>query len=456
MSLRARSADRRFLLELWSLAAPISLQQLVTSSLFHLVTAILLSRLGEAALGAVSLVGRLGGVLGLVLGGIGGGVGVFCAQLGGRGDREGAARMLGAGLLAAVAVALPPAAAAALAPAWVLRLLSDDPAVVEAGSAYLPLVALQYPLIALSIVFSAAARSLGRPRLPLVTAAIGAAVSALLGFGLILGRLGLPAWGVRGAGAAALAARILECALLLAALYLGRASSASPVPPPAMRRARASLRRFLAPTWPLVLNELLWSTGLFAYVAVYARMGAGPLAAIGVLTPIEWVCIDVFVGLGGAAGILLGRELGAGREELAYDHAVRLSLLGPALAVAAGAVIALSADLLLAPFAGIGPAALADARGLLWMFAGTLWIKVSTMIACMGVLRCGGDTRFMLLVNAGGTWLVGVPLACAALALGLPVHAVYACALLEELLKMIVWTRRLRSRRWLGRLEAAA
>jgi len=456
MSLRARCSDRDFLRLLVSLAAPISLQQLVTSSLFHLVNAILLSRLGEAALGAVSLVGRLGGVVGLVLGGIGGGVGMFCAQLGARGDRDGVARMLGAGLLAAGALTVPLALAAALAPGAVLGLLSADRGVVEAGSAYLPLLALQYPLLALIIVLSSAARSLGRPRLPLVTAAIGAAASTLLSYGLILGRLGLPALGVQGAGAAALLSRLLECALLIGALYLAPSASPTAVPLPALPLRRGALRSFFAPTWPLVLNELLWSLGMFAYFAVYARMGAGPLAAMGVLTPIQWVCIDVFVGIGSAAGILLGRELGAGNEERAYDYAVRLSLLGPALAAVAGVAIALSADLLLAPFTGVGPAALTDARIMLCMFAATLWIKVSTMISCMGVLRSGGDTRFMLIFNAGGTWLVGVPLSCAALALGLSIHAVYACALLEEFVKMLLWTHRLRSRRWLGRLEAAA
>ncbi|EYF01003.1 MATE family efflux transporter [Chondromyces apiculatus] len=467
MSLRARCTDRDFLRRLVGLAAPISIQQLVTSSLFHLVNAILLSHLGEAALGAVSLVGRMGGIASLVLGGIAGGVSMFCAQLGARsdrgdrgnhsarGDRDDIARVLGAGLLVTSAFTLPLALAAALAPGAVLHLLSSDPGVIEAGSAYLPLLALQYPLLAVILVFSAAARSLGRPRLPLVTAGIGAAVSTLLSYGLVLGRLGLPALGVHGAGVAALLSRLLEAALLVGALYLGPRTTPRAVPLPALPFRDGTLSRFLAPTWPLVLNELLWALGTFAYVAIYARMGTGPLAAIGVLTPIQWVCIDVFVGLGSAAGILLGQELGAGNEARAYDLAVRISIVGPAFAALGGVVIAFASGLLLAPFSGVGPAALGGARTMLFMFAATLWIQVSTMISCLGVMRAGGDTRFMLLFNTGGTWLLGLPLACAAFALGLPIEAVFACTLVEEFLKMLLWTHRLRSRRWMRDLGAA-
>ena len=78
------------------------------------------------------------------------------------------------------------------------------------------------------------------------------------------------------------------------------------------------------------------------------------------------------------------------------------------------------------------------------------------MILTGAVLNAGGDSRFVLVMESLATWVVGVPTAfVAAFVFGFPVWAVYLVLSLEEVVRLAVGWRRLRSGLWLHNLTAA-
>lgn len=452
--LRDRVADNRaFLGSALALAIPISLQHVLTS-LFSFIDVVMLGQVGDVAVASAALGGKLFGVLSLVLSGIGGGVAIFAAQYWGKGERAGVGHVLGAGLRFGLGAALPVALVSWLAPYWLIARFTDDAALIETAGGFLRILAIGFPLAALTATCAAAARATDAVRAPLVASTTALCVNLAINYALIGGHLGLPAVGARGAAIGTAVARAVECALLCAMLYRAR-SAAAPRPSMVLRVPAALVRRFSAQVWPLAFNELMWSLGLFVYFVVYARMGTHNLAAVSIVAPIESICIDLFVGFGAAAAIVLGRELGAGRGEVAYDYARRFAVLGPVLAVGVGGVILALRDPLLSLFGGAGADALASARDILLVVAVSLWFKVFNMIACMGILRSGGDTRFVMVFDVGAIWVIGIPAAViAGLVLKLPVAAVYAIVLIEELAKFFLWRWRIRSRRWMNSLIA--
>lgn len=448
---RRVAADRAFLRAALALALPISLQQVLTS-VFSLLDVVMLGQVGDVAVASAALGGKLFGVLSLVLSGIGGGVAIFAAQYWGRGDRAGIAQVLGAGLRFALGAALPVAGLAWIAPHWLIGHLSSDPALVETAGSFLRTLAIGFPLAAVTAMFAAAARASDAVRAPLIASVLGLGVNLAVNYALIGGRFGLPALGAQGAAIGTAIARFVECATLLALLY-GARSAAAPRLAAMARLPRQLLGRVSAQVVPLAVNELLWSLGLFCYFAVYARMGTSQLAAVSLAAPIESICIDLFVGFGSACAIVLGRELGAGRKEAAYEYAWRFAVLGPLAALAVGAIILALREPLLSLFGGVGEASRASGADILAIIAGALWFKVFNMVACMGILRSGGDTRFVLFFDVGAIWLLGIPTAIVAgLVLELPVAWVYALVLVEEFAKFFLWSWRIRSRRWLNSL----
>jgi Na+-driven multidrug efflux pump len=82
-----------------------------------------------------------------------------------------------------------------------------------------------------------------------------------------------------------------------------------------------------------------------------------------------------------------------------------------------------------------------------------LLLRATNIILILGALRAGGDVRFCLIVDSVCAWCIGLPLAYAAANFwGLPLHWVFAFALLEEGAKLILCLHRMFERRWLKRL----
>ena len=76
------------------------------------------------------------------------------------------------------------------------------------------------------------------------------------------------------------------------------------------------------------------------------------------------------------------------------------------------------------------------------------------MILGGGIIRSGGKTKYVMMIDMMGTWLIGVPLALlTGLYLKLPVIWVYFVLSQEELVRLIVSVFMFRSRKWMHTLQ---
>ena len=77
------------------------------------------------------------------------------------------------------------------------------------------------------------------------------------------------------------------------------------------------------------------------------------------------------------------------------------------------------------------------------------------MILGSGILRSGGKTQYVMLIDLVGTWGFGVPLGLiAAFALKWPVPRVYFLLSLEECVRFGISMRVFHRKKWMQRLEA--
>lgn len=169
--------------------------------------------------------------------------------------------------------------------------------------------------------------------------------------------------------------------------------------------------------------------------------------------PVQGLFIGALSGISQAAGILIGRRLGAGEEEQAYREAKRLTLYGMAGSLALSALLAAGRGLYTGLYR-VEPAVQAMAGQLLLAFAVLAPVKVANMVLGGGVLRSGGKTGYILAVDLIGTWLVGAPLGLwAGLWLRLPVVWVYCILSQEELVRLGLTVLIFRRRGWMARLQ---
>jgi Na+-driven multidrug efflux pump len=139
---------------------------------------------------------------------------------------------------------------------------------------------------------------------------------------LIFGLLGLPALNARGAALATTLARLLE--LLACLLIFTGKEYIRPAWTRIMTCSRALTMDFARQALPLLGGNLLWGVGLTSYTAIIGHVGSDAAAANAVSAVVRDLVCCGCNGIGSAAGIMVGNELGAGKLEKGKRYGIKL------------------------------------------------------------------------------------------------------------------------------------
>ena len=444
------SRDRDFFRSFLTLSLPVALQNLMISGL-NMVDTIMIGRLGEKEIAAVALSNQIYFLMILLFFGIASGTSVFTAQYWGKGDSHRIHEALGFCLIAVSIGATIFGLAALLYPETLLGFFTEDKDVVLLGAGYLRTVAASYWFTAVSFAYANVLRSVEIVRLPLYATAAALGLNTVGNYLLIFGNFGFPALGVEGAALATVFARAAETLMLVGAVYYFKTPAAS-----SFRElfavSRAYMLKFFKTAIPVILNEFIWALGMTMYSLVYARMGTEALASYTIADTIARFALVLFFGTSNACAVMVGNRIGAGELDKARYYANAYALLGPALGILMGLLVILARPLL-PIFFHVSSGSLEDAKAIVLVFAFSLPAKIFGWHLVVGILRSGGDTRFSLVLECLGVWLIGVPLALfTGLVLKLPVYWVYAAISAEEAMKAFIGYYRLRSGKWIHKL----
>ncbi len=393
-------ADRR---EIFKIALPVSLESTVQLAL-GLVNQIIVGALGTATIAAVGLANNALFIGVLCLNTLGAGCAILASRARGRGDEAAIARIVGFFVVFSLGVSLVLALPLALGASAFLELLRAKPEISAIGGPYLSLVALSLPLITLSVVASAAFRSMGRARVPMLVTIPSVALIPVLSW-LLVFPLGM---GAAGAAWAALLAQGLRALLLLGLLFASRWGLRWAWP--TLAQARSLLAEAVPLVFPLFITEIVFSGGVFLFALLFERLGTQELAVFQIVSNLEMVFITASAGLHYAATVLVAQAIGRADAPGVWGVSRLIWRMG----------------LLSAGLFGLGMALFAFALPLLypnttpqvqeWAFWAVLLnalfqpIKVSNFIF-FGILASGGDTRFLLFSDFATVFLVGLPLA---------------------------------------------
>lgn len=439
-----------FLRSVLAIAVPVGLQSMLQSS-FSMVDQLMVGQLGSGAVAAVEVAGRPAFIYSVAVGAIAAIAGIMISQYLGMGDRALAYRSLWVNLTAAAALALVFFALSLLFPTELVGLFfKDGRDSLGPGRGYLLRIAWTYLPMGIASLLSVMIRCQGRAVWPLAAGLASAAVNTCLNYGLIFGRWGLPAMGVLGA---AWASVISQGVNLLVILIMFLRLQGKELPSFSLSLGREGRREYLWMLLPLLATEFLWSLGQSLNTFIYGHISNEALAAMSITGPVQGLFTGALSGVSQAAGILIGKRLGAGDYDGARRESVRLTWYG-----VAGALV-LSALLLLlrGPYVllyRVEPEVQAGASALLALFAILAPVKVTNMILGGGILRSGGRTAYIAVIDLLGTWLIGAPLGLVtAFVLRLPVTWVYFILSLEEVARLLMELRVFRGGRWMRTLS---
>lgn len=440
---------REFQKELLEIAVPVTLQCLMQSS-FSVVDQIMAGQLGSISIAGIGLGGKFASVYSVVTAAVASVAGIMIAQYIGRKDDEEAGRSFYTNLAVSLILAAVFGSLSMMIPSRILGLYTNDEAAVREGAAYLGIYALGFLPVAVTSVLSAYLRCAGAAKVPLYAGIFAGAANTVLNYILIFGKAGFPAMGVKGAAWASVAAQVSGCILTVILFFILYRKNSWKIPF-VIRMDKVHMKQYLLILMPLLVSEFFWSLGENVYASVYGHVGTKAFAAMTLTNPLQALVMGALSGVSQAAGVMVGKRLGADDTRSAYQDAKWLMYTGLACSVLSSTLVVVFNKYYVLIFR-VEDDVRQLTRELLTAYAFVAPVKVQNMILG-GILRSGGKTTFVMWIDMIGTWIFGVPLGLlAAFVFRLPIAAVYFVLSMEECVRVIISLVIFRRRKWMRTL----
>lgn len=345
--------DKAFYRSMLVIALPIIIQNGITTFV-GLLDNIMVGQIGTAQMSGVSIVNQLILIFNISMFGACAGAGIYGAQFYGCCDHEGIRYTLRFKLISALVLGFTAIGIFSLSGNSMIALFlqgDGDPAeaalTLAYGKEYLDLMLWGLIPFALTTAYAGTLRECGKTILPMVGGVIAVFINLILNYILIFGHFGAPAMGVKGAALATVISRYAELAIIAGWSHLHTQDA------PFFQGLYRSLyipgkllKQVLLKSFPLLLNEFLWSTGTAFLSQCYSTCGLDVVAANNICSTLSNVASVMFIAMGGTTGIIMGQMLGAKRTEeeirdtnrkLTFATVVSGIILGIAMACASGA-----------------------------------------------------------------------------------------------------------------------
>ena len=437
--------SRLFYSRLRTLALPIIFQSLMLASVAA-GDALMLGRIAQEEMTAVSLATQIQFIQNMFLSAVTAAGSILGAQYFGKGDRRTIQDLFHMTLRINSLISFLFFAACELIPLKLMLLFTHDPALMQIGASYLRIAGWSYLLTGVSQCYLTIMKITDHVQAAALISSSAVISNLLLNSIFIFGLAGMPVMHFRGAAVATVLARILELGLCIAVSF-GK-SHIRPALSRLFLRSSALAADFRKQCLPLLGASLLWGVGFTSYTAILGHMGADAAAANSVASVIRDLVCCACNGIAGAAGIMVGNELGAGHMEMGKAYGIKLKNISWVIGFASTAII-LALTPLIVRMVILNDEARSYLSGIMVIMAVYMIGRCVNTVTINGVLDGGGDTVFDLYSLVVSMWCIAIPLALlGAFVLHWSVYAVYACTCLDEIGK-IPWVMiRFRKYKW--------
>ena len=430
-----------------NIAIPVALQSMLQSS-FSMIDQIMVGQLGEKSIAAVEIAGKPGFIYSVVIGAVCTIAGIMISQYIGKKDRESEEKSICVNFLVMMLTGIAFFFISRMFPLQFIRLFTNDARVISEGSVYLGIIGWTFIPLGITNIFGAAIRCRGKSSWPLYVGFVSATLNTGLNYCLIFGNYGMPMLGVKGAAYASVISQVAGAVLIIVMFFrlYGRIRYS-------VSLGKEKYWQYLSMLIPIVINEFLWSVGQSINTFVYGHMSTDELTGMSLTGSLQGLTIGALSGIAQAAGILVGKRLGEGQYDQAYQESKKLCVYG----FIGSILFSVTIMALKTPYVhlfNVSDDVRAIGLALLTAFAVLMPIKVLNMILGGGIIRSGGRTKYIMMIDMLGTWLIGVPIALVTgLVFKLPIVWVYFMLSQEEVVRFIISIFMFRSRKWMNTIK---
>ncbi len=424
---------KKFNSELISLAIPLALQQLL-NALVGATDALVLGRLTQEAIAAVSLANQVSFIMSLFNGAVISAVGIMIAQYWGKREYDKAKRFLGMAIRYVTVISVLFTVVTYLLPRQIMRIFTPEAELIAIGGEYLKIVSFSYVLAGISQCFLMVMKPSGYAKMSVWISAVTVIVDVTADIFLVYG---FGDWiGVGANGTAYSTIAVEAIALIWCIIWSLKVKEVRLTLNDIFKLSKA----FESDVWKIIpgtlASSLSWGLSISVHSLIIGHLGTDATAAYSVVGVTQQLIQCLTHGLSGGAGIMIGSLLGKNELDNAKEYGKRFWKVSAVSGMINVGLIAVVGPLVYI-FYVLEPKAKEYLVSMLiflviYMFA----YAYNTIITC-GVFPAGGDSKYDAVSVILATWCFAIPLALlGCFVFELPVMVVYVVMCLDEIVKV--------------------
>mgnify|MGYP004546005431 FL=1 len=428
--------DRNFYKTLFHLMIIVVFQNLIAYSI-NMADNLMLGMYSQSSLSGVATVNQIQFLLQQMTLAIGDTLVIIASQYWGQKNTKPIRTFTGIALMTGLLLGLIVFAFTTLFPREILMLFTKKESYIIQGMDYLSLIRFTYPLFVLSTILMAALRSVETVSIALKVSILSLIVDISINYTLIFGKFGFPEMGTNGAAIGTLIARILE--LVIVVIYLIFADHKLKLfCKDFFHFTKEAFSRFFKILWPSFLSNTLWALATPIQTGILGRLSADAIAANSVSTTMFQYLKVITIGEASASAVLIGTTIG---ENKGTTKVKEYSKTLQVIYLIIGSVLGISLFFLRIPLLS-----LYDLTQNAYQMADQILIILSIVMVGMsyqmptgiGIIKGGGDVKYMMYLNLISTWVIVMPLSfLGAFVWKLPVPLVVLLLNSDQLFKCI-------------------
>ena len=386
---------------------PIVLQQLITSGV-NFMDNLMIGSFGETQIAAASFGNQFYSVFQFICMGLGSGAVVLSSQYWGRKEIEPMRSVASIALRLSAALCAVFTLLAVAFPQSIIRIFTDEAAVIAVGTPYLRLIGVTFLMAGLSSTTTYLLRSVGTVHISLIGSVAAFFLNIFFNWVFIFGKLGAPRLELVGAAVGTVIARAFECCFVFGYFILKDTRFGFRVKHFFLSGGN-QWKRYFQYGLPVLISDTLLGVSLSLISVILGHMGSEVSAASAMVASVVQITTVLNSAVAAASAIVIGNTIGQGdiaRAKREGNSYMLLSLLF-------GLVMIVPLLLLERPYFSlynIEEGTWAIAHGILLINCCFLPIQTNAYVSSKGVLRGGGDTRFIMVADSAAVWLISLPL----------------------------------------------
>lgn len=443
--------DKDFYRRLILLGIPVVFQNLITIGI-NMMDTVMLGSLSGAQISASSLANQVTHLYQIICQGIGFGSAVMTSQYWGRHDIDSMKKVITIMLRVTLAFGILITAIVAISPSFVMKIFSPDKVIIAYGAEYFRFLLPTFIMMGLSHTMTLILRSTGSVKIPLISSLCSLFINVIFNWIFIFGKLGAPRMEIAGAAVGTLIARGFEFCFI-GGYFLFKDKNIGYRIKDILTSPKGYWREFFKFAVPVLISDFFIGLGLTMHSVIIGHIDSTFVAANAIAVIVFNISIALGQGAANAACVVIGNTVGEGDEKRAKDYGRSILVIGIALSLFAALVL-----LALAPFMGgfynIDQQTKNTVRDLMLAMAAMSPFQIYGMLLTKGVLRGGGDTRFLLWADILFLWILSIPLgAVSGIVWRWSPFLVYVMLRIDNVVKTVICLARFFSNKWLKKVK---